>query len=50
VARDVIFSPERKSARGEQATTLRATTAVILNRQDPRFGRAAEYRRKNYIA
>jgi len=47
VARDVIFSPERKPARGEQATMLRVTAVGFLNRRDPRFGRAAEYRRKN---
>jgi hypothetical protein len=50
VARDVIFSPERKPARGERATIFRATTDVVLNRRDPRFGRAAEYRRKKHIA
>jgi hypothetical protein len=47
VARDLIFSPERKPARGEQAAIFRVTTPVVLNRRDPRFGRAAEYRRKN---
>jgi hypothetical protein len=47
VARDLIFSPERKPARGEHATMFEETTTSVLNRRDPRFGRAAEYRRKN---